>query len=539
MSANSHSHDRHRVAADFVIVGAGAAGCVLADRLSADPACRVVLVEAGTGKRPKEVRIPAAFPKLFTGPLDWAYRTEPQAGLGGRELFWPRGRTLGGSAAINAQVWNHADRADEAQWRAAAPDGFATDRIDAARRRIDDRMEPTSLRDPSELTSAFLAAAALTGLRPTTDLNDAVGGDRVGPAHVTQRRGLRRSPRDAYLDPARSRPNLTVVADALVERIVIRDGRATGVVAVVDGEPRTIDAGTGVVVAAGAIGSPQLLQLSGVGPADHLRRLAIAPVADLPAVGANLCDHLMSLTICTTDGRVRTLRDAERLKELLSLAVRRTGMLTSNVAEAAAFARTSSDLSAPDIELVFAPVMFLDHGFTAPPQHGVTVGAVLLQPESRGSVMIRNDDASIAPAIDPCYLSDASGSDLRRLIAGVERSLAVLAAEPLSRHVVGHHEPARLDRRSLEAHVRHEAETIYHPTSTCRIGASSDDSVVGDGFGVHGVDGLWVADASVLPAVPRCHTMAPTMVVAELAAEHILSAVTPSLRNVAGLQGAR
>lgn len=520
MSTSSPS-SRHRVTADVVVIGAGAAGCVLAERLSADPACRVVLVEAGTGKRPKEVRIPAAFPKLFDGPLDWAYRTEAQPGLDGRQLFWPRGRTLGGSAAINAQVWSHADRADEEAWCATSPVVFAADRVSTARSRVDARMEPTSLRDPNPLTSAFIAAAAHTGLRTTTDLNDARGGDRVGPAPVMQRRGLRRSPRDAYLDPARSRSNLTVITDALVERIDIRDGRASGVVAIVDGERRTIDASSGVVIAAGAIGAPQLLQLSGVGPADRLQRLGIRPVADVPHVGANLADHLMSLTVTVTDGKVRTLSDAERLPELLSLAFRRTGMLTSNVAEAAAFLRTGAELAGPDIELVFAPVMFLDHGFTAPPSQGVTIGVVLLQPDSRGTVMVRSGDAAAAPAIDPAYLSDPSGSDLRRLVDGVERSLAVLGTEPLSRHVTGHHEPVRFDRPSLELHVRQQAETIYHPTSTCRMGASAADSVVDATFAVHGLDGLWVADASVLPSVPRSHTAAPTMVVAELAAEEI------------------
>jgi choline dehydrogenase len=524
-----HGGSRDTIAGcDVVVVGAGAAGCVLAERLSADPACRVVLIEAGTGKRPKEVRIPAAFPKLFDGPLDWAHRTEPQRGLADRALFWPRGRTLGGSAAINAQVWNHADAADEAAWRAVAPELFDVDRVREARRRVDERMAPTSLRDPNALTSAFLAAAAGTGLRSTTDLDDPLGGDRVGPVHVMQRRGLRRSPRDAYLDPARSRPNLTVVPDALVERVDVRDGRARGVVAVVGGERRTITADVGVVVAAGAIGSPHLLQRSGLGAADDLRRIGIRPVADLPAVGAHLADHLMSLTVTTTDGRVRTLKDAERLPELLSLAFRRSGMLTSNVAEAAAFLRTGSGLAAPDIELVFAPVMFLDHGFTAPPHHGATVGVVLLQPESRGTVRARSADATVAPAIDPGYLTDPDGSDLDRLVDGVERALAVLATEPLARHVAGFHEPARFDRTALADHVRRRAETIYHPTSTCRIGASSADSVIDASLAVHGVGALWVADASVLPSAPRCHTTAPTMVVAELAAEQIRGAIDPS-----------
>jgi choline dehydrogenase len=518
--------------ADIVVIGAGPAGCLLAERLSAGGERSVVLIEAGTGTTPKEARIPAAFPKLFKGPLDWGYQTAPQAGLGGRELFWPRGRALGGSATINAQVWTHADPADLADWAGVAPDTFSPAAVTAARARVDREQQPEPLRDPNELTSAFVSTAAAGGLRATKDANDVLGGDRVAPVTASQRRGLRRSPRHVYLDPAMGRPNLTVLTDALVQRIDIRRGRMSGVTFVVGGQRRTI-ATDAVVLAAGAIGSPQLLQLSGIGDVNHLRRVGIEVVHGLPAVGAHLQDHLMAVSIAATTGEVRTLKDAERIRELLSLLIRRRGMLTSNVAEAVAFLRTQVDLAAPDVELVFAPVMFIEHGFVAPHAHGVSIGAVLLTPQSEGAVRVRSADPSAAPIIDPAYLSDPAGHDLATLALGVGRSLDFFGRGPLSAHVRTLHQPVGTARDEVERFIRERSETIYHPTGTCRMGNDGGtDSVVDANFAVHGIDGLWVADASVMPTIPRCHPTAPTLMLADLAAQSITN---PSARTSASL----
>ena len=520
---------------DLVIVGAGSAGCLLANRLSADPACRVLLIEAGTGRRPLESRIPAAFPKLFRSRHDWAHGTEPQPGLDGRSLFWPRGRLVGGSGAVNAQMWIHPDADDLAAWHAAAPGSWTPERVGAALAAVDADMAAEGLRDPSPLSSAFIAAAASGGLRATTDLNDRPGGDRVGPSPVTQRRGLRRSPRDAFLEPVRSRPNLRVVADALVERVVIERGRATGVEYVVDGSRRRVAASAGVVLAAGTIGSPQLLQLSGVGPATRIQQAGVAPVLDLPAVGSHLRDHLMAVVVARTDGEIRTLLDAERPSQLLALFARRTGMLTSNVAEAAAFGRGRPGASSIDLQWLFAPVMFLEHGFTAPPAHGVSVGTVLLTPQSEGEVMIRSPKAAVAPAIDPRYLSDPDGADLATLVDGVDKALAFLGSSPLSAHVTGPHQPTTTDRAAVGAFIRSRSETVYHPVGTCRMGVDPADAVVDPDFKVHGLEGLWVADASVMPSITRGNTNAPTMALAQMAAD----AIAPAQRAVRSCRRAK
>lgn len=506
---------------DVVIVGGGSAGCVLANRLSADPTRRVLLIEAGTGRPPKETVIPAAFPKTFRTDIDWNHTTEPQASLDGRSLYWPRGRTIGGSGAINAQMWVHPDPADLTEWAEIAPATLGPAKVRPALERLDATMAPQALRDPNALGSAFISAAASLSWRATSDTNDRIGGDRVGATTVSQRNGLRMSPRDAYLKPVRGRSNLTVVTDALVERVNVDGGIATGVTYLHRGTRRIAHATGGVVLAAGSIGSPHLLQRSGIGPADALRAAGVHPVVDLPAVGAHLRDHLMSIVVATTDGRVRTLKDAERPSQLLSFLLRRNGMLTSNVAEATAFFRSDARLASPNLQFLFAPVMYLDHGFTAPPAHGIAVGVVLLRPESEGAVMITSPDPAVAPSIDPRYLTDPRGNDLDVMTRGVHTALLLLRRAPLADHVTGLHEPAAVDGAAIEAFVRSRAETVYHPVGTCRMGADIADSVVDDGFRVHGLDHCWVADASVMPNITRGNTAAPTMLLAELAADCI------------------
>jgi choline dehydrogenase len=519
---------------DYVIVGAGSAGCVLAERLSADPSVRVALVEAGGPDRKQEIRIPAAFSKLFRTPFDWAFETTPQKYLADRRLFWPRGKVLGGSSSINAMMWVRGHRADYDGW---GVEGWSWDEVLPVFRRIERRTGSNAggtygtggplwieeLRDPNPLTAAFLAACEQAGHRRLGELNEP---DNTGYAAtpVTMRRGRRWSAADAYLHPARKRPNLTVLSGRLVERVVIdADGRASGVaVRDASGASTVITARREVVLSAGAIGSPHLLMLSGIGDPDVLRAAGVPVRAGRAEVGRNLQDHLSAGWIVHTPTPV-TLVDAEKFGQVVNYLARRRGKLSSNVAEAVAFVHTEPGLAGPDIELIFAPAPFLDHGFTTPPGHGLTFAAILLQPRSRGQLTLADADAAVAPQIDPAYLSEPD--DLRRLLAGLAMAREVMAAPAMAPHVGAPMRPERFTEPSdpaAEDQVRQYAETLYHPVGTCRMGTDAD-SVVDERLRVRGVAGLRVIDASIMPRLNRGHTNAPAMMIAERGADLILA----------------
>jgi choline dehydrogenase len=516
---------------DYVIVGAGSAGCVLANRLSADPKVRVALVEAGGPDKKQEIHIPAAFSKLFKTPLDWDFTTEPQKHLGDRELYWPRGKVIGGSSSINAMMWVRGHKADYDGWKLP---GWSYDEVLPIFHRIEHRVGSNhdgtygtdgpmwieELRDPNPLSATFLEACAQSGLARLHELNEP---DNTGyaPTPVVIHNGRRFSAADGYLRPVRKRPNLTVITGGLVEKVVITDGRATGI-SYRDkaGATKRLDASREVVLSAGAIGSPHLLMLSGVGDPDQLNKAGVPLVAASPGVGRNLQDHLASGWIVHTPTAV-TMVDAEKPKQLLKYLLRRRGMLTSNVAEAVAMIHTEAGLDGPDIELIFAPVPFLDHGFTEPPGHGFTIGCVLLQPASMGSLSLASADPTVAPDIDPNYLDD--DTDVRCLLAGSKVAKDILAAPALAPHVGAPMRPESWpdDDLEMEHELRRYAETLYHPVGTARMG-SDDDSVVDEQLRVRGVAALRVADASVMPRIIRGHTHAPTMMIAERAADLIL-----------------
>jgi choline dehydrogenase len=505
---------------DVVIVGAGSAGCVLAARLTEDPRTSVLLLEAGPRDRSLQIRVPAAFSKLFRSPLDWGYDTVPQDALDGRRVVFPRGKVLGGCSSINAMMAIRGHRADHDAW----PAGWGWEEVAGAYARSDASFPRAHQRHPSPLTLDFLDAAAAAGIPRAADLN---GADNTGAGltPVSVRRGRRFSVVDGYLRPALRRPNLTVVTGAHATRLLVEGGRARGVAYLLGGggQEEEAVAAREVVLAAGAIDTPKLLLLSGIGPPEELERHGIAVVHEAPGVGRNLRDHLANGVLAAVDAE--TLYTAERPRHLLSWLGAGRGPLTSNVAEAAAFVRVDPAAAAPDLELIFAPVLFEEEGTAPPSQDGVTVAAVLLQPRSRGEVRLASSDPLAPPAIDPRYLTDPDGLDARTLREGVRLARRVLAAAPLARHVTGELLPgeAAADDDAIDAHLRARSQTLYHPVGTCPMG-EDDAAVVTPDLRLRGLDGLRVVDASVIPSLPRGHTNWPTVMVAERAAELIRAA---------------
>ena len=502
---------------DYIVVGAGSAGSVLASRLSEHPGTSVLLLEAGTARIPSMSRIPAGFGRLFKSPVDWLYHTEPESELEGRSLFWPRGRLVGGSSAMNAMIWTPPSRADLDEWVGLGnpgwgwPDlaaGLARAEISANRARKPNEVGVTidRLRTENPVSRAMVDAALGMGL----PANDGFGDGRVdgtGFFRVNQSRGARVSAATGYLDPICTRPNLTITPKASVRRVRFDGRRAVGVDYVAAGSQLT--AGGRVILAAGAIGSPHLLLLSGIGPADHLNDHGIPAVCDLPGVGGNLQDHL----VCGAMYHCRepaTLAGANGLGSLLRYALFRRGHLTSNVAEAGAFLCLRPGADRPDVEFIFAPSFFVDHGLGNPPGHGYTVAVILLHPEARGRVSLKSADPDEPPAIRANYLS--SRADLELMVAGMERALALGQRPELTRW----RGPRMLPEADvpLEKFIRQRAETLYHPVGTCAMGPGRE-GVVDNQLRVRGTEDLWVVDASVMPTITSGHTHAPVVMIAE------------------------
>jgi choline dehydrogenase len=508
---------------DVVIVGAGTAGCVLASRLTEDPDVSVLLLEAGPRTRKLETRIPAAFSKLYRTALDWGDSTVPQQSLDGREVVFPRGRMVGGSAAMNAMMVLRGHPADYDAWAAAGCPGWSWADVEPAFSKSASGPFPLAeQRDRHVLSEAFVHAVQAVGIPFTEDLN---GSDNagVGYVRVSQRRGRRFGVAEGYLKPALRRPNLTVVTGALATRVLVEGGRARGVAYRLHGEGTGDEeeaiASRDLVLSAGAIGSPHLLQLSGIGPRDALEQVGVGVVHELPGVGRNLVDHLANGLLVRTEG-AETLASAESLRNVLDWGLRGRGPLTSNLGEAAAFVRTRLDLPSPDLELVFVPVLFEEEGLKQPTEHGFTLAVVLLQPRSSGTVTLRSADPLAAPAIDPRYLTDPEGQDARTLLHGLRLARRVVAQEPLSRFVASEMLPgadAQTDD-DLMAHLRALSQTLYHPAATCRMG-TDPLAVVDPLLRVHGLKGLRIVDASVIPRLPSGHTNWPTVMIAERAAE--------------------
>ncbi len=516
---------------DYVIVGAGSAGCVLAARLSEVSSTRVLLLEAGGAESPRELAIPAAFSKMFKSACDWAYETEPEPALDGRRLYWPRGKVLGGSSALNAMVYMRGHRADYDRWAELGNAGWSfTDVLPYFRRAEDQRrgasayhgtggpLRVSDLRTVNPLSRAFVAAGLELGFPANADFN---GPDQLGFGlyQVTQRHGRRESAATAYLRPVRRRPNLEIRTGAHATRVLLERGRAAGVEYVGGGQRGRARATREVLLCGGTVNSPQLLMLSGIGPADHLRSLGIDVACELPGVGENLQDHL-AIMVAYECRRPVTLANAERVASLLSYLLLRRGPLTSNVAEAGAFVTTQPGARLPDIQFHFGPAWFVEHGFGNPAGHGFTFGPTLLRPQSRGRVRLRSADPLMPPAIHANYLTQSA--DVAPLVAGIRLSRRLAATRAFGDFCGGETAPGPTvsDDQGLAAYLRARVETLYHPVGTCRMGADAG-AVVDARLRVHGVEGLRVVDASVMPTIVGGNTNAPTIMIAEKAAELI------------------
>ncbi|MBX3690648.1 choline dehydrogenase [Dokdonella sp.] len=521
---------------DYVIVGAGSAGCVLAERLSADSSKRVLLLEAGGRDWHPFIHMPAGLAKLATNRrLNWNYTTEPEPNLDGRRLWWPRGKVLGGSSSINAMCYTRGVAADYDEWARAVDDArWSWAAVLERFKRSEDNargadawhgsggpLSVADLRHHNPLSEVFLEAAVAAGQVRNADFNGA-SQEGVGWYQVTQRDGTRCSTAKAWLGRARGRPNLEVRTHALAQRVLVCGTRAVGVDYRQRGRLRRAEAGE-VILCGGAVNSPQLLMLSGIGPADQLRAHGITVRNALEGVGANLQDHL---DICTLQRSTEAISydRANDVAVALEFLLHRRGIGTSNIAECGGFVRTrlATDERC-DMQLHFVPALLDDHGRHRLDGCGYTVHACALRPRSRGRLELRSADPAQPVAIHANYLSDPEGYDLAMMIEGVRLSRRIFAQAPFDAYRGAEIFPGvdGDDDRMLEAFVRRKAETIYHPVGTCRMGIDAH-AVVDSELRVHGLTGLRVVDASIMPTLPGGNTNAPTIMIAEHAADLLL-----------------
>jgi choline dehydrogenase len=527
--------ERQEMEADFVVVGAGSAGCALAARLSEDPATRVILIEAGGEDSNRWIHIPLGFGKTFADPsVNWCYETEPDAGAAGRRVFWPRGKVLGGSSSINGMVYIRGQAEDFDHWRQLGNAGWSYEDVLPYFKRSEDQTRgadswhgaggPLCVSDVADrhpICAAFIEAAVSLGLPRNDDFNGA-SQEGVGWHQTTTRLGRRCSTAVGYLRPAMTRPNLQVLTNALTERILFDGPRAVGISFRRGGESAVARARREVILCAGAIGSPQILMLSGVGPQAHLESLGIAVAAALPGVGQSLQDHYSAPIKLKCREKI-TVNDVmqSNLKKLeagLRYYLFRNGPLAMGTSPAALFAKTRPELASPDIKCSASPFSAERPQDGLHPFSGFTLIAYQLRPDSRGEIKLKTPRPEDAPAMYPNYLT--AETDQRTIVAGLKLCRQILAQPQMARFVADEFQPgpAVASDEELLAYARSRGGTVYHPTSTCKMGSDAL-AVVDAELRVRGVEGLRVADASIMPTVVSGNTNAATIMIGEKAAD--------------------
>ena len=519
---------------DYVVIGGGSAGSAVAGRLAENGTRTVCLLEAGGRNDNFLVKTPGFMPFLLKN-TNYRYETVPQKGLNGRIGYQPRGKGLGGSSAINAMVYIRGNRWDYDNWAALGCTGWAYDDVlpwfrkaEANERGADEyhgEGGPLFVSDQkwaNPTSTAFVASCEALQLRRNADFN-AARQDGFGLYQVTQRKGERWSAARAYVEPLRDSDSLRVMTKTLVERLVIAGGRVTGV-AIRRGRKReVIKARGGVILSAGAFNSPQILMLSGIGPAAHLREHGIEVALDQSAVGSELQDHIDYVSSWETaskdplgDSAAGTLR---MVKAIIEHRRKRTGIMTTPFAESGGFWTVMRDAPAPDVQWHFVPAMLEDHGREKVKGHGFSLHACVLRPESRGTVRLNSADAKDAPRIDPNFLDDER--DMAVLREGIRLSHRIVEASPLADYAPQDRYPIDLqDDAALDELIRNRADTVYHPVGTCRMGAD-EGSVVDPALKARGIDGLWIADASIMPKIVSGNTNAPSIMIGERCADFV------------------
>ncbi len=498
---------------DYVIVGAGSAGCVLANRLTEDPDVSVLLLEAGGPDTNELVHLPAAFSALYRTAQDWDHSTIYEPFANDRRIYLPRGKVLGGSSSINAMIYIRGNPIDYDEW---GP-GWTWDEMLPYFERSAETLPVSEGRSNNPLTQMFLDSATGLGLPLNEDFNGE-SQDGVGLYRLTQRNGARASAAVAYLHPVMSRPNLTVETHVHALSVLFEDGRAVGVVGARLSEMIVHRAEREVIVCGGSYNTPQLLMLSGLGRPEELMELQIEVVAEAPEMGLNLHDHPNSGAVYGIDEEI-SLFGALNEENLALFEGEGRGPLTSNVAEAGGFIRTREGLEAPDVQLHFAPARFQSEGLVPGDGHGFALGACVLKPKSRGFVTLGSPDPTAKPLIVHNYLQDPD--DVASMVAGVRQCLEICESGRLGELSTGMLTgPASHSDEDIEAHCRQRLQTLYHPVGTCRMG-DDPGAVVDRELRVRGVEGLRVVDASVMPTVPRGNTNGPVIALAERAADLI------------------